>query len=66
MIVAGAGHAGLQANKSIRLITDFETGMSPQARPIERRKARGDTLEWWGRHEDEVRAKWKQPKAGAK
>lgn len=52
-----------QANKSIRLITEYDTQMSPQARKIERTKARADVLEWWGRHEEEVRARLKQPKA---
>lgn len=51
-----------QANKSLRLITEFDTGLSPQAKVLERRKARQDLMEWWGRHEDEVRARWNQPK----
>jgi hypothetical protein len=54
-----------QANKSLRLITGKDFELTPQARPIERRKVRGEILEWWGNHEDEVRATLKQPK-GAK
>lgn len=52
-----------QANKALRLITDHDLGLSPQARVQERRKARTDILEWWQRNEAEVRARWKQPKA---
>ena len=52
-----------QANKSIRLITGFDTQMSPMAKKLERGKAKSDALEWWARHEDEVRARLKQPKA---
>lgn len=51
-----------QAGKSLRLITDHDLGLSPQARPAERSKARGDMLEWWSRHEAEVRERLKQPK----
>jgi hypothetical protein len=54
-----------QANKSFRMITDYDTGLSPKARIQERRKAVSAALEWWGRHEDEVRARLKQPKGGA-
>lgn len=51
-----------QANKSLRLITEHDLGLGPQARPAERTRARGDMLEWWSRHEAEVRARLKQPK----
>lgn len=63
-LVDKAAMVAQQANKSIRLITDFDTGLSPQARIQERRQARGQVLEWWGRHEDEVRTRWEQPKGG--
>lgn len=52
-----------QANKALRMISDHDLGLSPQAKIQERRKARTDMLEWWQRHEDEVRTRWKQPKA---
>ncbi|MFM8980642.1 MAG: HEAT repeat domain-containing protein [Planctomycetia bacterium] len=52
-----------QAGKSLRLITEHDLGLSPQARPAERTKARGDMLEWWSRHEAEVRERLKQAKA---
>jgi hypothetical protein len=51
-----------QANKSLRLITEHDLGLSPQARPQERTRARQDMLEWWARHETEVRERLKQPK----
>ena len=54
-----------QANKSLRLITERDTELSPQAKIVERRKVRGEVLEWWGRHEAEVRTKLGQPKGGA-
>lgn len=54
-----------QANKSLRLITEHDLGLSPQARGPERTKARADMLEWWSRHEDEVRTRLGQPKAKA-
>ena len=59
-----SGMVAQQANKSLRLITDHDLGLSPQARPKERTQARSDMLEWWSRHEDEVRTRWKQPKGG--
>jgi HEAT repeat protein len=51
-----------QANKSLRLITDHDLGLSPQARAQERTRARADMLEFWQRHETELRERWKQPK----
>jgi HEAT repeat protein len=51
-----------QANRSFKLITNHDTELSPKARIQEKRKVVGATLEWWGRHEDEVRALRKQPK----
>jgi hypothetical protein len=54
-----------QANKSLRLITERDNELSPQAKIIERRKVRGEVLEWWGRHETEVRTRLGQPKGGA-
>jgi hypothetical protein len=51
-----------QANKSFRIITDHDTELSPKARIQEKRKVVSAALEWWGRHEDEVRAVLKQPK----
>lgn len=52
-----------QAGKALRLITEHDLGLSPTARPAERTKARGDMLEWWSRHEAEVRERLKQAKA---
>lgn len=52
-----------QANKSIRLITGFDSGLSPTARIVERRDAHTKFLEWWRKHEDEVRTGLGQPKA---
>jgi HEAT repeat protein len=52
-----------QANKSIRIITGFDTGMSPTARILERREAHSKFLTWWRNHEDEVRTALGQPKA---
>ncbi len=63
-IVDKAVMVAQQANKSVRLITDLDTGMSPTARIVERRQVRAQVLEWWGRHEDEVRARYDQPKGG--
>jgi hypothetical protein len=57
-----SGMVAQQANKSLRLITEHDLGLSPQARPAERTRARGDMLEWWTRHEAEVRERLKQPK----
>ena len=51
-----------QANKSLRQITGRESNLSPQAGKQERRKVRGEILEWWGNHEQEVRARLNQPK----
>jgi Skp family chaperone for outer membrane proteins len=65
---AAAALGDMRACDAVRVLAealldkDFE--LSPQARPIERRKVRGDILEWWTNHEDEVRARLKQPKAG--
>ena len=59
-----SGMVAQQANKSLRLITDHDLGLSPQARPQERTRARADMLEFWSRHEMEVRDRWKQPKSG--
>lgn len=53
-----------QAGKSLRLITEHDLGLTPQARPAERSKARGEMLEWWNRNEAAVRERLKQPKAG--
>ena len=58
-----SGMVAQQANKSLRLITDHDLGLSPQARPQERTRARADMLEYWSRHEKELRERWKQPKA---
>jgi hypothetical protein len=52
-----------QASKALRLITDHDLGITTQARIQERRRARTEMLEWWQRHEEEVRTRWKQPKA---
>ncbi len=57
-----SGMVAQQANKSLRLITDHDLGLSPQARPQERTRARADMLEFWSRHEKELRELWKQPK----
>ena len=51
-----------QANRSFRQITNHDTELSPKARIQEKRKVVSAALEWWGRHEDEVRALLKQPK----
>jgi|GEM_PF-5746710 len=59
-----SGMVAQQANKSLRLITDHDLGLSPQARPQERTRARADMLEYWSRHEAELRERWKQPKGG--
>ncbi len=56
-----SGMVAQQANKSLRLITDHDLGLSPQARPQERTRARADMLEFWQRHEKELRERWKQP-----
>lgn len=53
-----------QANKSFRQITEHDTELSPKARIQEKRKVVGAALEWWTRHEDEVRARLQQPKGG--
>jgi Skp family chaperone for outer membrane proteins len=51
-----------QAAKSFLIITGHNTELSPKARVQEKKKVASQTLEWWGRHEDEVRAVLKQPK----
>lgn len=53
-----------QANKSLRMITDFDTQLSPSARIRERRSARTAVIEWWRSHEDEVRDRLGQPRPG--
>jgi len=59
-----SGMVAQQANKSLRLITEHDLGLSPQARPQERTRARAEMLEFWSRHEMEVRDRLKQPKSG--
>jgi HEAT repeat protein len=54
-----------QANKSFRQITEHDTELSPKARVQEKKKIVSAAFEWWSRHEDEVRARLGQPKAGA-
>jgi hypothetical protein len=53
-----------QANKSLRMITNFDTQLSPDARIRERRSARTAVIEWWRGHEGEVRDRLGQPKTG--
>ncbi|MDJ0520752.1 MAG: HEAT repeat domain-containing protein [Planctomycetota bacterium] len=53
-----------QANKSLREITGFNTELSATAGMRKRRTARNKMKEWWRAHEDEVRARLGQPRAG--